>query len=447
MSALARWFMTQGVKVGGYDLTETPLTQALVGEGMDIHYTDNVEKVSSHFLNKKDTLTIYTPAIPKHHKEFNFFKAEGFTLMKRSEVLGLISKDRYTIAVAGTHGKTTTSSMIAYLLNGTMKRCAAFVGGIMTNFGTNLLNGTKQSPVVVEADEYDKSFMQLYPNYTIVTSLDPDHLDIYGDESCMQDTYKAFVEKTPETGKSLMSSEAVLKIDIDRKYTSYGIKKGDVRANNLRVVNGSFVFDYLAKEEKISDIYLQLPGYHNVENALAAITVALDMGMKGEEICERLQEYAGVKRRFEYIFRNPSVTLIDDYAHHPQEIKALLKSVRTLFRDKKVLAIFQPHLFSRTNDFKQEFANVLNKADEILLLDIYPARELPIEGVTSNTIYELIQNKNKKMIRKEELIQELDNRSIEVVLTIGAGDIDKEVPKIGKFLQKKYAQPNTTKNA
>lgn len=438
MSALARWFHANGTKVAGYDRTETMLTKALVEEGIDVHYEDDIEIVDDGFKEKEGTLIIYTPAIPEDHSELSYFNEHSFEVKKRSEVLGMITEDRYTIAVAGTHGKTTTSSMIAHLLSDTQKGCSAFVGGIMTNTNSNLIIGGKDAPVVVEADEYDRSFMRLNPNYTVITSLDPDHLDIYGDETEMLDTYEQFAKKLPKDGKLLMQSDAGYKINPGIKYTSYEIREGDAVADALRIVNGAFVFTYRCGMEKIPDIHLQLPGYHNVLNALAAITVALDMGMDGKEIRKRLKAYAGVKRRFEYVFRSPRVTLIDDYAHHPEEIEAFLKSVKSLARDRKITAIFQPHLYSRTNDFKKGFAEALDKADEVILLDIYPAREKPIEGVSSKSIYDLMENDRKVMIPKDYLIQELEDHDLDVVLTIGAGDIDKEVPKVAEYLKRKF---------
>ena len=356
MSALARWFNANDTPVAGYDRTESQLTKTLIEEGMQIHYEDNLELIPDQFLDKDKTLVVYTPAIPSSHIELSYFKEAGFEMKKRSEVLGMITENHYTIAVAGTHGKTTTSSMIAHLLSDSGKGCSAFVGGIMTNTGTNIIIGKKDAPIVVEADEYDRSFMQLNPNYTIITSLDPDHLDIYGDETEMLDTYEAFVKKTAEGGKVLMYSEAGFKINPGNKYVSYAIRHGDAVADALRIVNGAFVFTYRYGMEKIADIHLEVPGYHNVENALAAITVALDMGMEGKEIRKRMRTYAGVKRRFEYVFRSPNATLIDDYAHHPQEIEAFLKSVRSLAGKRKITAIFQPHLYSRTRDFKKAFA-------------------------------------------------------------------------------------------
>ena len=438
MSAIARWFHAKGILVAGYDKTESDLTKQLVEEGIAVDYDDVLEKIPGDFLDRTGTLIVYTPAIPKDHLQLNYFKEGDYEVMKRSEVLGILTEDHFTIAVAGTHGKTTTSSMIAHLLSASNKGCSAFVGGIMTNTNSNLIIGDKNAPIVVEADEYDRSFMRLNPNYTIITSLDPDHLDIYGDETAMLDTYEAFVKKTPPDGKVLMQSDAGYKINPGNKYTSYAIREGDAVADALRIVNGSFVFTYRCGMEKIADIHLDFPGYHNVLNALAAITVALDMGMDGKTIRKRIKTYAGVKRRFEYVYRSPRVTLIDDYAHHPEEINAFLKSVRSLARDRKITAIFQPHLYSRTNDFKKGFAEALDKADEVILLDIYPAREEPIPGVTSQSILELMENEKKVMLTKDYLIQELDHHDLDVVVTIGAGDIDREVPKIAQYLKDKF---------
>ena len=438
MSAIARWFHAKKIPVAGYDKTESDLTRKLVEEGIDVHYEDQLDLIDNKFLTKEGTLIVYTPAIPKDHMELNYFRDNGFEVMKRSEVLGMITENHFTIAVAGTHGKTTTTSMIAHLLSHSRKGCSAFVGGIMTNTGTNLIIGDDKAPVVVEADEYDRSFMKLNPNYTIITSLDPDHLDIYGDETAMLDTYEEFVKKTPKDGKVLMYSEAGYKINPGNKYISYAIRNGDAVADALRVVNGAFVFTYRYGMEKISDIHLEVPGYHNVENAIAAITVAVDLGMEGREIRKILRSYKGVKRRFEYVFRSPHATLIDDYAHHPQEIEAFLKSVRTLAGNRKITAIFQPHLYSRTNDFKKGFAEALDKADEVILLDIYPAREEPIEGVSSKSIYDLMENDKKVIVAKEHLLDELENHNLDIVCTIGAGDIDREVPKIAEYMKNKF---------
>lgn len=438
MSALARWFNAKKMTVAGYDKTESNLTIKLVEEGIDVHYKDDTELIGEEFKSKEGTLIVYTPAVPKDHTELAYFKENGFEIRKRAEVLGMITENHLTIAVAGTHGKTTTSSMIAHLLSGTRKGCSAFVGGIMTNTGTNLIIGDDAAPIVVEADEYDKSFLQLHPKILIVTSLDADHLDIYGDETSMLDTYEEFVRRIPSEGKVLMSSDAGFRINPGNKYISYAIKNGDAVADALRIVNGAFVFTYRYGMEKIPDIHLEVPGYHNVENALAAITVGLLLGMEGKEIRKRIRSYAGVKRRFEYAFRSPFVTLVDDYAHHPKEIEAFLKSMRSLAGKRKITAIFQPHLFSRTNDFKLEFAQALDLADEVILLDIYPAREEPIPGVTSQTILDLMENERKKLVAKEDLLLELENRDLDVLVTLGAGDIDREVPKIAQYLKEKF---------
>ena len=438
MSALARWFHAKGKPVAGYDKTESDLTKKLVEEGIEVHYEDQLDLIDDKFLKKEGTLIVYTPAIPQDHIELNYFRDNGFTVMKRSEVLGMITENHFTIAVAGTHGKTTTTSMIAHLLSHSRKGCSAFVGGIMANTGTNLIIGDDNAPVVVEADEYDRSFMRLNPNYTVITSLDPDHLDIYGDETAMLDTYEEFVKKTPKDGKVLMYSDAGFKINPGNKYISYAIRHGDAVADALRIVNGAFVFTYRYGMEKISDVHLEFPGYHNVENALAAITVAVDMGMEGREIRKLMRSYKGVKRRFEYVFRSPHATLIDDYAHHPEEINAFLKSVRSLAGKRKITAIFQPHLYSRTNDFKKGFAEALDKADDVILLDIYPAREEPMEGVSSKSIYDLMENENKVMVTKDYLLQELDDHNLDIVVTIGAGDIDREVPKIAEYMKNKF---------
>ena len=430
MSALARWFVARGKKVGGYDRTETVLTKILVEEGMHVHYTDDPATIPTEFLGKDHkTLVVYTPAVPKDHAELNFYMESGFTVLKRSKVLGMITEGHYTIAVAGTHGKTTTSSMIAHLLNGMTGGVTAFVGGIMTNYNSNLLLGDEDAPVVVEADEFDRSFLQLSPNYTIVTAIDPDHLDIYGDEAEVARCYKEFVDKTDPKGRVLMSSDAGLKIS-GPQYVSYDIKIGDVVAESLRIVDGAFVFTYRKGGIKITDLFLHVPGYHNVQNALAAITVACEMGLSDRMIRTRLKTYKGVKRRFEYIRRFGKTVFIDDYAHHPKEIEALLRSVRVLYQRRKITVIFQPHLFSRTRDFLDGFAESLDAADEVILLPIYPARELPIEGVTSERILEKMKIENKRVLEKDELLAYLEENRPDVLLTVGAGDIDKEVSKI-----------------
>lgn len=438
MSAIARWMHAKGISVAGYDRTPSSLTNALMEEGMDIHFEDKLELIPKKFLVKENTLIVFTPAIPSAHQELNHFQNKGFAVKKRSEVLGMITENHYTIAVAGTHGKTTTSSMIAHLLSDSEDGCSAFVGGIMSNTNSNLIIGNKDAPIVVEADEYDRSFMRLSPDFIIITSLDADHLDIYGDESGMLATYENFAKKIPDDGLLLVEKMATTKIDPSINYMTYGIKDGDVQADDLRIENGAFVFTYRCKTVTIKDIKLAFPGFHNVANALAAITVAIARGMDGKHIHRRIESYRGVKRRFEYLLKSEKITFIDDYAHHPAEIQAFLKSVRSLAMGRKITAIFQPHLFSRTNDFKKGFAEALDIADDVLLLEIYPAREVPIPGVTSKSIFDLMKNSNKEIVAKSDLLDALNKRPLEMVVTIGAGDIDREVPKIAAYLKEKY---------
>ena len=438
MSAIARWFNKRGVKVGGYDRVETNLTTKLSLEGMWIHYEDNRKNIPSHFMNSEDTLIIYTPAIPAKHGELKYFLSKKFDVRKRAEVLGIISKDHFTIAIGGTHGKTTTSSMVAHLLKHHQKGCSAFIGGIMTNYESNLLVGDEDAPVVVEADEFDRSFHWLEPNYTVVTSVDPDHLDIYGTEEEMRKAFGQFLQQSGEDGKTLIHYKASEKVNmhLEHLYYTYGLDGGDIRAHALRAVNGIFIFNYQGSKT-IKDINLLVPGFHNVENALAAITVAVDMGMSSESIKEAMASYRGVKRRFEYIIKNEKMIYIDDYAHHPEEVRAFLKSVKALFSKKKLTVVFQPHLYSRTRDFQAGFADSLMLADELILLDIYPAREEPIPGVTSEVIFNKVFIPNRHLIQKEELMDKLKELDVEVLVTIGAGDIDKEVPKIKEYYLKK----------
>ena len=438
MSAIARWFNKRGAKVGGYDRVETNLTTRLSLEGMWIHYEDSRKDIPKHFLNREDTLVIYTPAIPEKHGELKFFRSKKFDVRKRAEVLGIISMDHFTIAIGGTHGKTTTSSMVAHLLQYHEKKCSAFIGGIMSNYETNLLIGDKDAPVVVEADEFDRSFHWLMPNYTVVTSVDPDHLDIYGDEMEMRKAFGQFLQQSGEEGKTLVHYKAAEKVNthLEHLYYTYGMEGGDIRAHALRAVNGIFIFNYHGSRT-IKDINLLVPGFHNVENALAAITVAIDMGMDSESIKEAMKSYRGVKRRFEYIIKSEKFVFIDDYAHHPEEIRAFLRSVKALFPKKKLTAVFQPHLFSRTRDFQAGFADSLMLADELILLDIYPAREEPIAGVTSENIFNKVFIQNKHLIKKEELMDKLKSLDVELLVTIGAGDIDKEVPRIKEYYEYK----------
>ena len=423
MSALARYFNGLGCEVLGYDKTETVLTKKLVQEGIIIHYEDDLK-----YIPEQVDLVIYTPAVPADHKELNYFKANGFPVKKRAEVLGMISRNRQTIGIAGTHGKTTTSSILTHILKVGGIDCTAFLGGIAQNFESNFVAG-ESNWVVIEADEYDRSFLQLTPDYSVILSMDADHLDIYGSEDYMHEGFTQFAEKLKPEGKVFLRSGLELKrnnVVID----SFGVEGGTYRSKNLRVENGYFVFDIESPIENIENIVFTLPGRHNVENATAAISVAQQLGIKGEAIIKALASFKGIKRRFEIIYRDDYITYIDDYAHHPTELSAAIEAARTLFPERKITGIFQPHLYSRTRDFVDGFAEALDRLDEIILLDIYPARELPIEGITSRVIFDKMKNPNKKMVIKSMVLDHLKAIEYEVLLTLGAGDIDTLVEPI-----------------
>ena len=434
MSALARWFKHNGKAVSGYDKTETVLTKKLQGEGIQVHFEDNLDLISSEVKEStQGVLVVFTPAIPKEHKELNWLKDQGYEVMKRSQVLGVIAESMTTVAVAGTHGKTTTSSMVVHLLKSAGIDCTGFLGGIATNYETNMImNDSENSIAVIEADEFDRSFMTLFPDYAIVTAADPDHLDIYGDKEALKNTFRDFIDQVKTNGQLIIKEE--LAEDLIRKNDltkiTYGLTAQGVSIENLKIEDGAFIFDYVSQSNKIEGLKLFVPGYHNVENMLAAITVAIMLGASNDSIQKAVTSYKGVKRRFEWIINSPELKFIDDYAHHPVEIEAFLKSVRDLFPGKKITAIFQPHLYTRTRDFAEGFSSSLSLADEVILLDIYPARELPIEGVSSQMILNQISIENKFISSKEELINKIKQVKPEVLLTIGAGDIDKLVSPI-----------------
>ncbi len=436
MSSIARWFKKRGKRVAGYDRVKTPLTEELEAEGIWIHYEDKVKDIPMAFMEKDWALIVYTPAIPAAHTELVHFQSKGFEVKKRSEVLGIISKGHNCIAVGGTHGKTTTSSMIAHILKHSEKGCSAFVGGIMTNYNTNLLIGDENAPVVVEADEFDRSFHRLSPDYAIVTSVDADHLDIYGDEKTMHEAFGQFLQQVPEDGNVLVHYKAAEKISIylENLYYTYGIDQGDYQARALRAMNGVFYFNYHGKK-LIKDIALYVPGFHNVENAVAAITAAIEQDVPVETIKAAISSYRGVKRRFEFILRQKNLVYIDDYAHHPTEVTAFLRSVKSMYPNKKITTVFQPHLYSRTNDFYKGFAESLDNSDEVLLLDIYPARELPMPGVNSEMILNRMFTPKRKVVSKENLLAALDESEMDVLVTLGAGDIDKLVPVIANHFK------------
>lgn len=418
MSALARYFHKKGITVSGYDKTPSVLTRQLEKEGMNIHYTDD-----PGLLDGSIDYVVFTPAIPKEHNEWNYFIQKGVKIAKRAEVLGLISRNATCLAVAGTHGKTTTTTLLAHILKSSGVDCTAFLGGIAVNYNTNYMEGNS-SVVVVEADEYDRSFLHLHPSGIIVTAMDPDHLEIYGDAENMRKSYNEFVNQAQPNGKVIYNDGLPVKMNKNIFTSTYGLEKGKNQAKNIRVENGYFVFDYCGEKASIDHLKFAMPGRHNVSNATAAISLALEFGATEEGIRKALEGFKGIKRRFEIVLREEGKVMIDDYAHHPEELKAAIHAAHELFPGKKITGVFQPHLFSRTRDFANEFAQVLDQLDEAILLDIYPARELPIEGVTSQLLLDKMKLVKKKRLTKEELIKEAGNNNWEVVLMMGAGDID-----------------------
>jgi len=441
MSAIARWFKHKGLRVAGYDRTPTPLTHELLEEGMEIHFEDKIEFIPG-YISKEKTLVIFTPAIPKNHVEHAYLKEQGYTILKRSEVLGLLTKNYKTIAVAGTHGKTTTSSLIAHILKSAGKNMVAFLGGITSNYESNLvMNGevNEDTIVVAEADEFDRSFLRLFPHTAVVTSADADHLDIYGDHLQMLSSYKEFISQINKKGNliihesiALLANEAT---QINKE--TYGMSRGQFFAGNITANSGFFEFDLIGLARKVEKIQLGVPGFHNMENAIAATLVALKFGVDEKTIREALASFRGVKRRFEFIIRKPELIYIDDYAHHPAEIEAFLRSLKEMYKGKKITVIFQPHLFTRTRDFAEGFSKSLSLADEVLLMDIYPAREEPISGVTSDMLFKDITSPVKIRCNKNDLLQKVEDLEVEVLATVGAGDIDTFVKPIKEILSRK----------
>jgi UDP-N-acetylmuramate--alanine ligase len=430
MSALARYFNSTGYSVGGYDKTPSPLTDQLIQEGCEIHFKDLGEDIPLKFNRKSTTLVVLTPAIPVDHSEWKYFKEIGFTILKRSEVLGLITQKLKGLCVAGTHGKTTTSTMLAHILNTSSWKCNAFLGGISSNFKSNLLIDESSPFAVIEADEFDRSFLRLSPFSSIITSADPDHLDIYGSASQFQEGFQLYAQKISKDGFLIVKEGLPFMSEAKRITYSVSSNTADFYAQNLRIEGGQFFMDVYFSSEVWENVELGVPGIHNAENALACIALLVSMGMDEVQIRRGLQSFHGVKRRFEYIVRDKRFIYVDDYAHHPKEIKALIDSIRLMYPTKKVTGIFQPHLFSRTNDFMEDFAVELGKLDEVVLLPIYPARELPMEGVTSGVLLEKIENSNKKLLQPQEVIDYFSVDNCDVLLTIGAGDIDRIVDKL-----------------
>ncbi|WP_215224536.1 UDP-N-acetylmuramate--L-alanine ligase [Echinicola shivajiensis] len=443
MSAIARWFKHVGIPVFGYDRTPSPLTKKLEEEGMVITYEDSLDTIPEQIKSdKENVLIVWTPAIPKDNVQLQFFQNGGYDLKKRSEVLGMITHSMYTVGVAGTHGKTTTSSMVAHMLKSAGKNIAAFLGGLTQNYESNLIlhdeETNEKATVVVEADEFDRSFLRLHPNVAVVTSVDADHLDIYGDAQELTRNFEKYIGLLPEDGLLIIQKNALKKLnrnDFGRmKVLEYGLEEGEIRAENIKAGIASFEFDYVSEEKVIKGLVLKVPGFHNVENALSAVTIALHFGVEEKDIREGLESFRGVKRRFEIKRQDEKGVYIDDYAHHPEEIKAFLGSVKAMYPDKKLTAIFQPHLFTRTRDFADGFSEALSLADEVILLDIYPARELPIEGVNAAMLMDKINATEKSLQSKEGLMDFLDQKRPEVLVTLGAGDIDRLVDPINNLI-------------
>lgn len=429
MSAIARWFHANGYAVSGYDKTQTVLTQAMQDEGIEIHFEDAIANIPDEVkADVNGSLIIYTPAIPNDLKLYNHFLDNGFEVYKRSQVLGMLTESKFTIAVAGTHGKTTTSSMVAHLLKSAGVDCSAFVGGIMTNYESNLIIGTKNDAIVVEADEFDRSFLTLHPDVAIITATDADHLDIYGDKESLKESFQDFIKNIKKGGQLFIEEKAASELDLaafdDINIETYALQSDAIGINNLKINGSRFEFDYSSKDKEVKGLSLAMPGYHNVSNAVGAISASKGLIENAEDIASGLASYQGVKRRFEYIINTDDLVFIDDYAHHPEEITALLESVKGMYPHEEITVVFQPHLFTRTRDFFEGFAQSLSLADHVVLLDIYPARELPISGINSDIISDLIDAKTVARYQMVDMLEYFEANKPNLVLTVGAGDID-----------------------
>lgn len=438
MSALVRYFLSKGKSVGGYDRTPSELTEKLRAEGADIHYEENTALIPDTFLNPETTLVVYTPAIPADHKELAYFREHHFEIQKRAQVLGLITRTERGLCVAGTHGKTTTSTMAAFLLDHSHIKCNAFLGGISKNYGTNLLLSAQSDLVVIEADEFDRSFHWLTPYATVITATDSDHLDIYGTHEAYVESFRKYTSLIRPDGFLIIKKGIDLRPDVKEgvKVYTYSDKEGDFHAENIRIGNGEIYFDFISPLGNIKNIQLGVPVYVNIENGIAAMALAQIGGATAEEIKTAMPLFKGVDRRFDFKIKNDHIVFLSDYAHHPAEIKQSITSLRMLYPDKKLTAVFQPHLYTRTRDFYKEFANSLSLLDEVILLDIYPAREKPINGITSKLIYDNLRpGIEKAMCHKEDLIDLLKSKKLEVLITLGAGDVDNYVSPIYDLLK------------
>ena len=441
MSAIARYFMHIGISVAGYDKTRTDLTSSLEKEGMKVHYEENVDNIPNDCKCPKSTLVIYTPAIPSDNKELIYFKNNGFDVKKRAQVLGLLTQANKGLCVAGTHGKTSTSTMCAIILNQSHLGCSAFLGGISKNLNTNHLLNSNSDYVVIEADEFDRSFHWLHPWISVITSTDPDHLDIYGTKEAYLESFRHYSSLIQPGGALIIHTGLEMSPNVQEGVTiyEYSRDKGDFHAENIKIENGEIIFDFIYPIENVKGIILGQPIPINIENGIAAMAMAQLCGCTPEELKQGIKTYRGVDRRFDFKIKNDNIVLLSDYAHHPKEIYQSVSSIRELYKDKRITAIFQPHLYTRTRDFYKDFANSLSLLDEVVLCDIYPAREEPIPGVTSQLIYDnLAPGIEKHLIHKEDILSFVRENNFEVLVILGAGDIDKYVPQIEKELEKKY---------
>ena len=439
MSAIARYFLNKGLVVGGYDKTPSDLTRQLEKEGMLIHYEEDVNQIPQACKNKQECLVIYTPAIPAEHQELCYFQQNGFEIQKRAQVLGTLTKTHKGLCVAGTHGKTTTSTMCAHIMHQSHLDCNAFLGGISKNYGTNYIL-SESDYVVIEADEFDRSFHWLRPWMSVITSTDPDHLDIYGTKEAYLESFRHYSELIQPGGALIIHRGLEMKENIQsgvRRY-DYSLNEGDFHAENIRIENGEITFDFISPIESVKDVNLGQPIPINIENGIAAMAMAQLNGCTAEELKRGMQTYGGVDRRFDFKIKTDKLVFLSDYAHHPKEIYQSARSIRELYKDKHITAIFQPHLYTRTRDFYKDFADALSQLDEVILTEIYPARELPIEGVTSKLIYDNLKpGVKKEMIQKDDVLNFVKNHSFEVLIVLGAGDLDNQVPEIAKLLNNK----------
>ena len=439
MSAIARYFIRKGLVVAGYDKTPSDLTRRLEKEGMLIHYEENVSEIPHTCKKKESCLVIYTPAIPADHQELKWFRENGFEIQKRAQVLGTLTQAHKGLCVAGTHGKTTTSTMCAHIMHQSQPDCNAFLGGISKNYGTNYILSDSDY-VVIEADEFDRSFHWLRPWMSVITSTDPDHLDIYGTKEAYLESFRHYTELIQPGGSLIIHRDLEMKENLQdgvRRF-DYSLNEGDFHAENIRIANGEIMFDFVSLIENVKDVRLGQPIPINIENGIAAMAMAQLNGCTPEELKYGMQTYGGVDRRFDFKIKTDSLVFLSDYAHHPKEIYQSAKSIRELYKDKHITAIFQPHLYTRTRDFYKEFAEALSQLDEVVLTEIYPARELPIEGVTSQLIYDnLKEGVKKEMIHKDQVLDYVKSHHFEVLIVLGAGDLDNQVPQITKILQQR----------